>query len=124
MFNSWLTAEISCEGRIIRPSLDVAALDDKDLPDVCLRMHLILESIEFARCEGRLINVEIFDPIDALYSDLLNQEDIALRDWQAFIDRFGEYYQLSGKKTIEVSDHSVNEMSSMAERLGVSLIRR
>ncbi|MFN3151328.1 hypothetical protein [Bremerella sp.] len=122
MFNSWLTAEITCEGRIIRPSLDVAALADKDLPDACLRMHLILESIEFARCEGRWINREIFDPIDTLYSQLLHNEEIALSDWQAFIERFGEYYQLRGKKTIEVSAHSVNEMSSMAERLGVSLI--
>lgn len=107
---------------MIRPSLDVASLSDEDLPDVCLRMHLILESIEFVRCEGRWINLEIFDPIDALYSDLLNQEDIALSDWQAFIERFGEYYQLSGYKTIEVSAHSVNEMASMAECLGVLLV--
>ncbi|MBM4077071.1 MAG: hypothetical protein FJ267_15685 [Planctomycetes bacterium] len=56
---NWLSSDLVCEGLTIRPSLSSLQVSDDCLPDVCLRMHMILDTIEFPRCEGRLMNVVI-----------------------------------------------------------------
>lgn len=110
------------EGRVIRPALNPSQLTSEDLPDICLRMHLILDSIEFTRCEGRLINLDIFQPIETLYSDLLHKHTIELSDWKDCIERFGDYYELAGRDVIEVSPRSVRNQSPMFEQLRVELV--
>ncbi|MBI1248261.1 hypothetical protein GC197_10545 [bacterium] len=115
----WLAASLVCEGRVIRPPLDPSKPTNEDLPEICFRMLLILDSIEFARCEGRWINLEIFDPIDTLSSDLLHKETNLLSDWIDCIERFGEYYQLSGSHKIDVSPRAVSDASEEIERLGI-----
>ncbi|PQO33790.1 hypothetical protein C5Y97_16310 [Blastopirellula marina] len=104
---------------MIRPALDPFQLTDEDLPDICLRMHLILDSIEFTRCEGRLIYRDIFDPIDTLYSDLLRKETNRLDDWRENIEKFGDYYELSRMTKIEVSQRAVTALAYMFERLRI-----
>lgn len=118
----WLAASLTSEGRVIRPALTLSKLTSKDLPDICLRMHLILDSIEFTRCEGRLINLEIFEPIDTLYSDLLHKDSNHLGDWMDCIERFGEYYELSGRDVIDVSSRAVSNQTRMFERLRIELV--
>ena len=49
----WLTSKLVCEGRVIRPPMNPNKLTSDDLPDICLRMHVILDTIEFTRCEAR-----------------------------------------------------------------------
>jgi hypothetical protein len=117
----WLRARIVCEGRSVRPPLSLQNLSDADLPDICLRMGMILDSIEFPRCEGRLINLEIFNPIDTLESDLQHREENHLVDWLHAIRRFGEYYSLDGNEPITVSSQALDTARSLADRLGVQL---
>lgn len=108
-----------CEGRVIRPPMNPSKLTSEDLPDICLRMHLILDTIEFTRCEGRLINLDIFEPIDRLYSDLLHKDTNCLSDWQQYIERFGDYYELAGKPTLAVSPRAVMRLAHMVDQLKV-----
>ena len=117
----WLAASLVCEGRMIRPGLSSSELTSEDLPDICLRMHLILDSIEFTRAEGRLINLAIFEPIDSLYSDLLHKDANHLGNWMDCIERFGEYYKLAGRKAIDVSPRAVENLAYMSKKLGVRL---
>src|SRR5437870_1908869 len=77
---TWLRAPLICDGQTVRPGLLPNALSDNDLPDICVRMHLILDTIEFERCEGRLINLDIFEPIDTLESDLRHRDANHLAD--------------------------------------------
>lgn len=118
----WLAAGLVSEGRVIRPALTPSKLTSKDLPDICLRMYLILDSIEFTRCEGRLMNLDVFEPIDTLYSDLLHKATNHLGDWMDCIERFGDYYELSGRDVIEVSPRAVRNQSHMFEQLRIELV--
>ncbi|ADG66105.1 hypothetical protein Plim_0253 [Planctopirus limnophila DSM 3776] len=118
----WLAASLVSKGRLVRPPLNPSKLTSEHLPDICLRMHLILDSIEFTRCEGRLINLEVFEPIDKLYSDLLHKTTNHLGDWMDCIERFGDYYELSGRDVIEVSPRSVSDQSYMFEQLSIDLV--
>ena len=118
----WLAAGLVSEGRVIRPALTPSKLTSKDLPDICLRMHLILDSIEFTRCEGRLMNLDVFEPIDTLYSDLQHKATNHLGDWMDCIERFGEYYELSARDVIEVSPRAVRNQSRMFEQLRIELV--
>lgn len=115
----WLNSAVVCGGRVIRPALDPIAVRSEDLPDICVRMHLILDSIEFARCEGRLINRDIFEPIDTLYSDLLHKEYNSIEDWRDCIGRFGDYYELDGAGPIEVTSRTLEELGPMFGELKV-----
>jgi hypothetical protein len=117
----WLRAPLVCEGRTIRPSLSPDVLSDNDLPDICLRMHLILDTIEFERCEGRLINTDIFDPIDTLESDLQHREDNRLVDWCDTIRRFGEHYHLAGDQPIQVASRAIDGIRWMAQKFNIRL---
>lgn len=107
MRDDWLRAELVCQGKRIRPPIDFGQLRDEDLPEICLRMWLILVSIEFTRAEGRLIPLEIFEPLDTLDSVLGTQKKLCIEDYRHVIDRFGEHYHLNGQQTIEISSHSV-----------------
>lgn len=118
----WLAASLVSEGRVIRPALNLSNLTSEDLPEICLRMHLILDSIEFTRCEGRLINLDVFEPIDTLYSDLLHKDTNELSDWKDFIERFGDYYELSGRDVIEVSPRAVRNQSHIFKHLRIELV--
>jgi hypothetical protein len=119
MKTDWLASSLVCEGRVIRPSMDPGKLVSDDLADICLRMHLILDTIEFGRCEGRLINLDVFEAIDTLFSNLLYKDTNHLRDWQDCIERFGDYYQLAGKRTIEVSARAVTHHFHMFDQLRI-----
>lgn len=115
----WLKSEVVCGGRVIRPALDPISVGNEDLPDICIRMHLILDSIEFARCEGRFVNRDIFDPIDTLYSDLLHKERHSIEDWRECIGRFGDYYELDGAGPIEVTSRTLEGLGQMFWELKV-----
>jgi len=84
-------------------------------------MHLILDTIEFPRCEGRLINRDIFVSIDIMDSDIQHNKDVQLSDWQDTIEQFGEYYQLDGNIPIEILQRSLDEMAYMANNFNVPL---
>ena len=102
--------------------MNPSELASEDLPEICLRMHLILDTIEFTRCEGRLIIPDIFEPIDTLYSDLLHKDVNCLSDWQDSILRFGDYYELAGKQTIEVSARAVTKHSHLFDQLKIERV--
>ena len=105
--SSWLESPIRCSGRTVRPPLSPDQIHDATLPEICLRMHLILDSIEYERAEGRLINRDIFESIDSLHSNLVHLPVNHLEDWQDSIVRFGEYYRLSPDVPIEVTARAV-----------------
>jgi hypothetical protein len=62
----WLGRPLVCDGAVVAGLLDPARLGDSDLRDICLRMHVILETVEMPRCEGWLIPRDLFDAIDTL----------------------------------------------------------
>ncbi len=96
-------------------------INDAALPEICLRMHLILDSIEYERAEGRLMNLNIFESIDSLHSNLVHLPVNRLEDWQDSIMRFGEYYRLSPHVPIEVTARAVQGIRPMANQFGIEV---
>ena len=121
MLSRWIEVPVVCNGRVLRPVLAVESVTDKDLADLCIRMNLILDSIEYERCEGRLINLDIFDPVTSLLDELRSDRDVQLKDWIETINTFGEYYQLESMNVIEVAPRAVANIEKDAERLGIFL---
>ncbi len=121
MLSRWIEVPVVCNGRVLRPVLAVESVTDKDLADFCIRMNLILDSIEYERCEGRLINLDIFDPVTSLLDELRSDRDVQLKDWIGTINTFGEYYQLESMNVIEVAPRAVANIEKDAERLGIFL---
>ncbi len=117
----WLRSSLICNGRTVRPALIPEEISDTDIPDVCLRMHLILDTIEYARGEGRLISTDIFDPIDTLASEIQRHSEIRLSEWRSTIEQFGRYYQLSGTRPIEVAQRSVDQLEYLGKSFGVEI---
>lgn len=68
-----------------------------------------------------MINREIFDSIETLYSDLVGNASQELDDWRDFIEQFGDYYELSGRNVIEVTSRAVQSQSHIFGRLGFEL---
>ena len=121
MLSRWIEVPVVCNGRVLRPVLAVESVTDEDLADLCIRMNLILDSIEYERCEGRLINLDIFDPVTSLLDELRSDRDVQLKDWIETINTFGEYYQLEDMNVIEVTPRAVANIETDAERLGIFL---
>ena len=119
MLSRWIEVPVVCNGRVLRPVLAVESVTDKDLADLCIRMNLILDSIEYERCEGRLINLDIFDPVTSLLDELRSDRDVQLKDWIETINTFGEYYQLESMNVIEVAPRAVANIEKDAERLDI-----
>lgn len=117
----WLKLPIHCAGRLIRSSMREEQIDDLALSEICLRMHLILDSIEYERAEGRLMNVSIFEAIDSLHSNLIQGQSLRLGDWRAMILHFGEYYRLNQFREIEITARSVENAGQMAHALGLKM---
>jgi len=82
-------------------------------------MHLILDTIEHQRCEGRLINLDIFEPIDTLASEIQHHGPVWLTEWASTMEQFGQYYELDGTKPIEVEQRSLDRFSRMAENFRI-----
>jgi hypothetical protein len=99
---SWLARPIACEDVIVLEALDAEHLSSTDLREICLRMDVILQTIEMSRCEGRLMPVEIFDRIEKLADLVLHGWRPPLTDWTGLICEFGEHYGLSGDGPIPV----------------------
>jgi hypothetical protein len=101
---SWLARPLVCDGKVVLDAFDPERLTDADLRDVCLRMHLILGTIEMPRCEERLLPVAIFDRMDTLESMVLHGHGgyPRLSEWSDLISEFGEYYGLEGQGPITV----------------------
>ncbi len=121
MLSRWIEVPVVCNGRVLRPVLAVESVTDEDLADLCIRMNLILDSIEYERCEGRLINLDIFDPVTSLLDELRSDRDVQLKDWIETINTFGEYYQLESMNVIAVTPRAVANIEKDAERLGIFL---
>lgn len=108
-----------CSQQTILPGLNPATVNDQSLPDLCLRMHLILDSIEFERAEGRLINDKIFDPIDTLADELIHHKHPHWSDWYKVVQQFGDYYGLNSGRPIHVTERAVEATVGLARSLGV-----
>lgn len=95
---------------IVQSGLDLTKLTNVDLRNICLQMHVILDTIETPRCEGRLIPFDLFNDIDTLESMVLyghaspcgHCSPPNLDQWLSVICQFGSYYQLSGTGPINV----------------------
>jgi hypothetical protein len=98
----WLRSAVVCDGVVVCGPLDPDAVGDADLPDVCKRMHAILETIEQSRCEGRLIPGDLFDRIDTLASRVTHGPPPHWAEWAAVVSEFGVYYGLDGSGPIRV----------------------
>lgn len=105
---SWLTSPLTCDGKVVLDGLDATRLSDTDLRDVCLRMRVLLESVENERCEGRLLPVHLFDQVDTLEDLVLHRREggARLSDWFDLIEEFGVHYGLIGRKAIPVDSAS------------------
>ncbi len=103
---NWIRSEVVCQGGTVAAPLEPEAITNADLNDICHRMFVIMETIEFPRCEGRLLPADIFDAIDSLYDNLTFKPETDLQDWVQWIERFGDYYDLDGTRPIEVSPRS------------------
>src|SRR5690242_9911685 len=99
---AWLRSALICQGETMRPPLDPSSISDADLPDICLRMSVVMASLEQPRCEGRLLPLDIFDAIEALDAAIFHGKGYRIEDWLPLVARFGEYYSLDGTKAIEV----------------------
>lgn len=77
-------------------------------------MHVILDTIENPRCEGRLMPVNLFYDIDTLEGMVLyaqvspygHSSPPILDEWSSVIQDFGAYYHLYGTGPINV-DHEI-----------------
>jgi hypothetical protein len=100
----WLARPLLCEGVVVAGPLDPARLVDADLRAVCFRMHVIFDTIEMPRCEGRLMPINLFDAIDTLESVVLHghRGPPRLAEWSGVIREFGGYYDLAGDGPIVV----------------------
>lgn len=106
---AWVALPILCDDVVAMPPLDPNNLSSGDLPDLCIRMHMIFDDIEHDRCEGRWINQKIFDPIDTLDSDLRHRRDNQINKWLPTISRFGQYYNLAQLSEYRISaEHFVH----------------
>ena len=108
---SWLATSITCGDVVVLDPLDpldLECLSDAELPHICLRMHLILDSIEYTAFEGRMINVDVFDPMDRLASDLVHKARNSFGDSAAFISEFGHYYRLCNRESLPVTRHAMD----------------
>jgi hypothetical protein len=116
----WLSRSIECDGVIVLDPLDPLHCTDADLRSICLRMQLILETIEMPRCEGRLIPYNLFDDIDTLESMVLHghaspyghSSPPRLAEWMEVIREFGRYYDLSGQGPIAVDSKIYHEFAA------------
>lgn len=120
----WLQLPVVCDGQVVRPALSLDSLSDADLPDICLRMHVILDTIEFGYCEGRLINLDVYDPICDMEDSLeCHRPKDTLDQWHSAIARFADFYSawLEGITAIEVTPLALNNCKHTAERLNISL---
>jgi hypothetical protein len=113
----WITRTLMCDGAIIAGPLDTGSLEDSDLRDLCWRMHMIMQTIEMPRAEGRLMPMALFDAIDTLESMIRqHQPDPAgrsspprLGEWLDVIREFGEYYRLSGHGPVNVDSMAYSD---------------
>jgi hypothetical protein len=88
-------------------------------------MHVILETIERPRCEGRLMPGELFDAIDTLESMVLYGRPSPsghsglprLAEWWGVVREFGEYYRLAGGGPIGVDPAIYREFAARYEGL-------
>lgn len=106
MSNGWVKSPLYVDTRLVAAPLDPNALTDNDLPELCFRMHVIMDSIEFSRAEGRLLPRDLFDAIDTLESDLRHKGSNSLRQWSDWIIKFGDYYELDGSGPIRLRPES------------------
>lgn len=110
---SWVARPVACDGRVVLDGLDVDRLADADLRDICLRMQLILDTIEMPRCEGRLLPVDLFNRMDTLESRLFHGPGTPrLSEWEALLREFGDYYELNSAGAIAVDPSIFREISA------------
>ena len=83
----WLARPLAYSDQVFLPPIDPDALSDSDLRVICLRMTVILDTIESRRCEGRLLPTKLFDQIDTLESMVLHGHGGAprLSDWETLL---------------------------------------
>lgn len=77
-------------------------------------MHLILDTIEFGRCEGRMMNSEIFERIDTMECVLRHENTSHLSEWLSTMEQFGNDYKLNGLSAIQISQRSIDGFSHLA----------
>jgi hypothetical protein len=105
----WLRQPLICNDAIVRGPLDPHQLDDADLWEICLGMHVILQTIEMPRCEGRLIPCHLFQDMDTLESMIHGHRSPyghsyppRLAERTGVIHEFGVYYSLANPGPIAV----------------------
>jgi hypothetical protein len=106
----WITRAVVCDGAVVFEPLDPARLSDADLADLCLRMLVIMSTIESPRAEGRWLPVELHDQIDTLWSMVCQghpgpsgyRNPPGLDDWMPLVEEFGAYYGLNESGRIRV----------------------
>lgn len=121
MLSRWIEIPIVCNGRVLRPVLAVERVTDDDLADLCVRMLLIHDSIEYEVCEGRMMNLDVFNPLDRLLGEFQARKHPRLSDWIETINSFGDYYGLESRNVIEVTSRAVANTEADANQLGVFL---
>lgn len=102
-FPGWLTRRIQCDGKVIAEPLSPSHLTVESIGDICDRMMVIMNHLEFQICEGRMLPVKLFDEIDGF------PREPHLSNAQASLDRcidlavrFGDHYDLSGEAVIDL----------------------
>jgi hypothetical protein len=116
----WLARPLVCDDLVVAEPLDPSALADVHLHNICLRMHVILSTIEMPRCEERLIPLNLFDAIDTLESLVLHGQSSQqgrsspprLAEWSDVIREFGNYYNLAGRGPIAVKPAIYREVAA------------
>ena len=119
--HNWLSSPIRCNGIPIFEPLAPSQINESTLPEICLRMSLILDSIEYERAEGRFMNLDVFEMIDSLCDDLLNHKRGRMDDCHSVIQKFGEHYQLTSSLPINVTVRAVDGIRRLADQLNVSI---
>ncbi|WP_439629895.1 hypothetical protein [Gemmata sp.] len=97
----WLARPLACDGAVVLPGLDLARLRSSDLRTICLRMSVILGTIEDQIGGGRFMPLDLSYPIDDLSSLVFHghrEPDGRVRpprlgEWVDLIRRFGEHYR-------------------------------
>lgn len=76
--------------------------DPAHVKDLCEHLLKIIEEIEWHRCEGRLLPVELYDKIDSIRSELDIDPKSRIPRLLACAAELGCYYQIDNLEEIEI----------------------
>lgn len=101
---AWLALPLMKGDLLAQEGMDLATVSDASVADIHGRMDLIFTAFENRVCEGRHLDPELLDELDALGSRLQAGEVCTLDQCLPLIIKVGQRYGLYECRAIDVTD--------------------